>query len=110
MEFPQNIWDIILEYNGFMIDATLRHIQEPSMWATLGVISYFGEISVSPKHFVKVLKYLKCTIDNDFFTPHVYNHFLIKYGLHKWEERIYDKDDYLYHYLENLPPDIMLRW
>ena len=106
MDFPQLVWDLILEYNGFLLDTTL-HICESntSMWCTLGVIDFYGKIAVSPKHFLKVLKYLKFSVDNDIYEAHVHGRFARKYKLcyQDVKKRIFDKNDYLYYFWRKNP-------
>ena len=102
MEFPQDIWDVILSYVGFMIDATLHLPTNGSMYGITGMIQYYGQIAVGPKHLLKVLKFMHANNENMYVEPKVWTRFYEKYNLGK-TERAYDRNDYLYHYWSKNP-------
>ena len=96
MEFPQHIWDIILEYNGFMIETSMKLMHdEHSLWSTLGIIDHYGQIAVSPKHFLRVLKFFQAEAEFSICEPRIASQFIDRYELHT---RFWEYQD-LYHYL-----------
>ena len=82
MELPQHVWDTVLSYVGFLLDATIRLHKDYVMYDIVTAISCYGEISVGSKNLLKIVKFMKVNYNADLneLSPKVGTRFFKKYN------------------------------